>query len=251
MDIASEGGSDDDDDDDGDDEDAEGGGQMSKKNMKKMIVSAVQMALRLQRNPTRRGRHRDINTEKRRDALEMEKAADRSWQRNFYLVSKLLVMCWILTKLWFQQRVCDVSKEKFNVSNDEEYSLHDPPSQQEVRAFELGKGTGPDPTDPRIDMKGKIHLACNAKVTEILLAELQKKDWKGMPGRSEAYMVDLIESKLERARSSWRTAQPKLKDGEPETIAEVERRIVEGKEERGKINRAYTRRKSVGSVIFL
>lgn len=153
--------------------------------------------------------------------------------------------------MWFQKRVRDVFKEKFGVSNDEEYSLHDPPSQQEVRAFELEKATGPDPTNPRIDMRGKINSTWNAKVTEILLAELQKKDWEGMPGRSEAYMVDMIESKLERARSSWRTAQPKLKDGEPETIAEVERRMVEGKEERGKINRAYTRRKSVGSAIFL
>ena len=86
---------------------------------------------------------------------------------------------------------------------------------------------------------------------EILLAELQKKDWEGMPERSEAYMVDLIKSKLERARSSWRTAQSKLKDGEPETITKVERRMVEGKEERGKINQAYTQQKSIGSAIFL
>src|SRR5438309_1488046 len=88
MNIAGEEGSDDDSDDEDEDEDAEGGGQMSKKQMNNMIVAAVQMALRLQRNPTRRGRHHDIDTEKRRDALEMEKAADQPWQRNFYLVSK-------------------------------------------------------------------------------------------------------------------------------------------------------------------
>jgi len=102
ADTASEGGNDDDDDGGDDDEDAEGGSRMSKKQINNMIVSAVQMALRLQRNPTRnptrRGRHRDIDAEKGRDALEMEKAADRPWQRNIYLVSKLLVICWILTK---------------------------------------------------------------------------------------------------------------------------------------------------------
>jgi len=81
--------SDDNSDGDGDDNDDNGGdgkgGWMSKKAMKAMIVSAVQTALRNQRSPARRRRN-NTNTGKRRDALEEEKAADKPWQRNIYLV---------------------------------------------------------------------------------------------------------------------------------------------------------------------
>jgi len=160
---------------------------------------------------------------------------------------KPLTICRILTKYLYQKRVRDLFKERFDVTNNEEYSLHDPPSQQEVRAFTLGTGPGPDPEDPRIDMTGKKNSAWNSRLVDILLEELLKKDWDGMPARSEAYMLDLVESKLERARSVWRNAQPKLKDsGAAETLVEVEKRMVESKEGQSKLNRAYSRRKNVG-----
>jgi len=61
---------------------------------------------------------------------------------------KPLTICRILTKYLYQKHVRDLFKERFNVTNDKEYSLHNPPSQQEVRAFALGTGPGPDPEDP-------------------------------------------------------------------------------------------------------
>jgi len=95
-------------------------------------------------------------------------------------------------------------------------------------------------------MKGKINSIWNLQVIEILLAELKKKDWDGLPQRSEAYLVDLIEGKLERVRTGWRNVQPRLKEtGEVETIADVESRMTKKKDDRDRANRAYSRRRSV------
>jgi len=71
-----------------------------------------------------------------------------------------------------------VFEKQFKVSLDEDYSLHDPPSQDEVKNFALGRGPGPNAEDLRIDMRGKISSAWNQEVTEILLAELKKKDFE-------------------------------------------------------------------------
>ena len=66
------------------------------------------------------------------------------------------------------------------------------------------------------------------EVIEILLAETKKEDFDGLPERSEAYLVDMIEAKLERARTVWRTAQPQVTEtGDAETIDEVEKRMIE------------------------
>lgn len=46
-------------------------------------------------------------------------------------------------------------------------------------------------------MKGKVNSIWNIQVVEILLAELKKKDWDGLPQRSEAYLGNLIGRKLE------------------------------------------------------
>ncbi len=49
-------------------------------------------------------------------------------------------------------------------------------------------------------------------------------------------MADVIETKLERVRAFWRNTQSRIKEtGELETIIKVEKRMVEGKEDRGKV----------------
>ena len=145
-----------------------------------------------------------------------------------------------------QKYVRDIFEEKFQVRHDEDYTLHDPPTQQEINNYALGRGPGPNPEDLQIDMKGKINSIWNIQVVEILLAELKKKDWDGLLQRSEAYLVDLIEGKLERVRTRWRNAQPRFKEtGEVETIADVESRMVRKKDDQDKANRAYSRRRNV------
>jgi len=144
-----------------------------------------------------------------------------------------------------------VFEKQFKVSLDEDYSLHDPPSQDEVKNFALGRGTKHNAEDLRIDMRGKISSAWNQEVTEILLAELKKKDFEGMPKRSEVYLADMIETKLERVRAFWRNTQPRIKEtGELETIIEVEKRMVEGKEDCGKVGQANSQCKSMSNSIY-
>lgn len=95
-------------------------------------------------------------------------------------------------------------------------------------------------------MRGKINSAWNQAVIEILLAEVKKEDFEGLPDRSDAYLADKIEGKLERVRTVWRTAQPRVTEtGDVETIEEVEKRMVDTKETRDKVVRANTRRKNV------
>jgi hypothetical protein len=145
-----------------------------------------------------------------------------------------------------QKYVRDIFEEKFQVRQDEDYTLHDLPTPQEVNDYALGRGPGPSPEDLRIDMKGKINSIWNIQIVEILLAELKKKDKDGLPQRSEAYLADLIEGKLERVRTRWRNAQPRLKEtGGVETITEVESRMVRKKDDQDRANRAYSRRRSV------
>jgi hypothetical protein len=145
-----------------------------------------------------------------------------------------------------QRYVRDVFEEKFQVCQDEDYTLHDPPTPQEVHQYALKRGPGPNPEALRIDMKGKINSIWNLQVIEILLAELKTKDWDGLPQRSEAYLADLIEGKLERVRTCWRNAQPKFKEtGEVETITDVESRMMKRKDDQDRANRAYSRRRNI------
>ena len=66
---------------------------------------------------------------------------------------------------------------------------------------------------------------------EILLAEMKKEDFDGLPERSEVYLVDMIEAKLEWARTVWRTDQPQVTEtGDAKTIDEVEKRMIKRKE---------------------
>ena len=145
-----------------------------------------------------------------------------------------------------QKYVREIFEEKFQVRHDEDYTLHDPPTHQEVNNYALERGPGPDPKKLRIDMQGKINSIWNIQVVEILLAELKKKDWDGLPQRSEAYLADLIEGKLERVRTHWRNAQPRFKEtGEVETMADVESRMVRKKDDQDRANRAYSRQRNV------
>ena len=47
--------------------------------------------------------------------------------------------------------------------------------------------------------------------------------WNDLPEQSDAYFLELVTEQLERARTVWREAQPRVKeDGAVESLAEVE-----------------------------
>jgi hypothetical protein len=43
----------------------------------------------------------------------------------------------------------------FDVTNDDDFTTHEPPSHEEILSFKKGEGEGPNPDDLRIDMKGR------------------------------------------------------------------------------------------------
>ena len=151
-----------------------------------------------------------------------------------------------------QALVREVFCQKFDVTSDEDYALHDPPPRSVIKLYESDEsGPGPDANDLRIDMRSSISTAWNQEVVNYLLdAVLEKVDkeekWDFLPERSDAYFAELIEDKMKRAKTNWMNAQQKFnEDGEKETIEEVEERMVTTKDEKGKIGQAYTRRQSV------
>jgi hypothetical protein len=155
-----------------------------------------------------------------------------------------------------QKYVRNLFETVFDVTHDDDFAIHEPPSHEEIRNFDREEGDGPNPDDLHIDMKGNISSKWNNAVVEILLEKLLQKKadpeyWGDMPEKSDMYFEDLILQKLTRARSSWRNAQPHLnEEGELESIDEVEKRMITTKEERDRAGRAYTRRMTVGGCGF-
>lgn len=151
-----------------------------------------------------------------------------------------------------QALVREVFSQKFGVTSDEDYALHEPPPRSVTKLYESDEsGPGPDADDLRIDMRSPISTAWNQEVVNCLLeAVLEKVDkedkWDFLPERSDAYFAEIIEDKMKRAKTNWLNAQQKFnEEGEKETIEEVEERMVTTKNEKGKITRAFSRCHSV------
>jgi len=148
-----------------------------------------------------------------------------------------------------------VCREKFDIENTEDWALHESATSEEVRTYSLEGTGGPDLEKLQIDMKGKLSSHWNQTVADLLLdlvvERKGKEAWSAFPERSDAYFLELVMEQLERARTVWRNAQPKVKeDGEIEELDEVEKRMNDDKEAKGKLTRATTRRKAVSSISF-
>lgn len=152
--------------------------------------------------------------------------------------------------------VATTMKAIFGIESVEDYTLHEPPDPSSIRLFIQEEIGGPDENDLRIDMTGKIASLWNTKVMEILLdAVLTRKGtgtaWEDLPDRSNDYFAEIIRDHVQRARTTWRNAQPRLLDsGEVESLAAVEERMIESKDISEKMKRANTRRLSVRLPIF-
>jgi len=190
----------------------------------------------------------------KKTALQKERETDVGWERQIFCVSS---SGFEVTSANDQQSyVRNLFEAVFDVTHEEDFAAHEPPSHEEIRSFNKGRGVGPNPDDLRVDMKGTMTSKWNEGVVDILLEKLLQKKvdpefWGDMPERSDTYFEDLIIAKLTRARSVWRNAQQHLnEEGELESIAEVEKRMITTKEERDSRGRAYTRRKTVSVCRF-
>jgi len=143
-----------------------------------------------------------------------------------------------------------VLRDKFGITKFEQFSSHIPPDNRAIAEYAANTSTGPSADDLCVDTKGKISSKWNQKVIDMLLESVLEKRQGGayaeLPERSDGYFRDIVTKQVERARVYWKQAQAMVKvDGQRESPAEVEQRMVTQKLKKDAIARAYTRRQSV------
>ena len=74
-----------------------------------------------------------------------------------------------------QKYVRDLFETVFDITHDDNFTMHEPPSHEEIYRFKRGEGEGPNPNDLCIDIKGKISSKWNNAIVDILLEKLLQK----------------------------------------------------------------------------
>ena len=154
-----------------------------------------------------------------------------------------------------QELAHEVLRDKFGIAKFEQFSSHIPPDNRAITAYAANTGPGPSAEDLHVDTKGKISSKWNQKVIDMLLELVLEKRrgeaYAELPERSEGYFRDIVTKQVERVRVYWKQAQAMVKvDGQRESPAEVEQRMVNQKLKKDAIARAYTRRQSVSNYLF-
>jgi rubrerythrin len=113
---------------------------------------------------------------------------------------------------------------------------------------------GPDADNLIIAMRSSLKSAWNKRVANIVLeliheARAERSAWSSLPEHSDDYFLDIIFDQIERAKTVWSAAQPKVKEnGEVEEPTEVEDRMVVNKKLEESRGRRYTRRSNVSCL---
>jgi len=140
------------------------------------------------------------------------------------------------------------------VKQQEDFTLHDPPEEAEVRHYELEIEGGPEASNLKIAMRSSLKSEWNRQVANIVLdaihkARTERTAWDALPQRSDDYYLDIIFDQMERAKTAWGAAQHRMKEnGEAETPREVENRILVNKMLEESRARVYTRRYTVSQL---
>lgn len=146
-------------------------------------------------------------------------------------------------------------KEKFNVDKDEEFALHETPSQSDIQAYEEkgeeGTTDGPDPDNMKFDMEGGVTSLWNKKIFSYLVKELSERCQDALlPDVSLKYIEYLVTEKYTRCRGYWRQAQPRVVHGNMESPARVEARMTQKKEQHTEAARHRERRLKVSQILY-
>ncbi|KAG1723514.1 hypothetical protein EDB19DRAFT_1916073 [Suillus lakei] len=142
--------------------------------------------------------------------LQQEKAAEKSYERDFLL-----------------GEVRRLFKDVFNISQDIDFMLHEVASPEDVYSYEYEDGPGPNCKDIAFDLRHGSKSPWNDKVIGLLLEELWRRE------------------RFKHLHTIWTAAQPKVTPkGGLETPAEVEQRLIAKKDEVLKAARQNTRRKN-------
>jgi len=169
----------------------------------------------------------------------------------------------IITKLPTQQSIVrDEIKELFDIAQDDEFRSHAGVSYQEVRAYQLGEGDGPDANNLQMDLGGhgleKAHgflTKWNEEVVGIVLERVQiavddEDEFTAKP--STRLLRLLVEEKCKILRGHGRILQPRYTEvGERETEQEVESRVLQKDSEDAKRRRKAERVYTVSGLVEL
>ncbi|KAI5987192.1 hypothetical protein EDD15DRAFT_2372596 [Pisolithus albus] len=138
-------------------------------------------------------------------------------------------------------------KEVFGIEQDIDFVGHQPAPVDDVQAYEHEDGPGPNSNKLAFDLSKNHTSPWNAEVIEVLLRKLQKccEDENWPIKRSDSYIREILRYRYKKLRTVWLRAQPKLtRNGNPETPAEVEARMLAHLEKLGKESRQATHRRN-------
>jgi hypothetical protein len=145
-------------------------------------------------------------------------------------------------------------KDAFEIEQDTDITTKDGADLTSVNEYNtsIEGANGPVITSLRIDMIGEIDSLWNVRVIELLVKRFRdaedefKEEWDLLPTRLNAYIQDMVKSRIKRLRTVWRNAQPKVKEnGELETEKEWEERVTNSQLDTIKNARQLTRRGNV------
>ncbi|HEV7738018.1 MAG TPA: hypothetical protein VGO47_11680 [Chlamydiales bacterium] len=141
----------------------------------------------------------------------------------------------------------DVIFDVFSLKQDDDIVSHEPPSVTTLVTSQ------PDPEDLKIDMIGEISSSWNKRLMKILTERLLDASCqKNLPQRTNQYLTQLIEGRITRLRTNWRSLQPKRdKFGNLENPEAVEKRVFERTQLIRKEGRKRERRVRVSRLFFL
>jgi len=136
------------------------------------------------------------------------------------------------------------------IDEDTDFIFHQPPSEEQLRAFANDPSQGPSLADPHFDVKAGMLSDWNKKLLRLLQVEFQSqlpgicaRENTVLPPRSDKYYANLISERFQRLAQVWKQGQPKLtRYGALEAAEEVEARMVAQREVVAKTQRHYSRR---------
>ncbi|TFK46535.1 hypothetical protein OE88DRAFT_1739412 [Heliocybe sulcata] len=115
----------------------------------------------------------------------------------------------------FLREVRSMFKAEFHTEHDDDFVNAAPACSYDIADFKDGIGHGPQEDNLKWDLQGASDSPWNKAVFSILLQKLRSllRDAE-LPERSDAYLLDMINTKFLHIRAVWRTAQPAPSESE-------------------------------------
>ena len=131
-----------------------------------------------------------------------------------------------------------------------DFIFHQPPSEEQLRAFANDPSKGPSLADPHFDVKAGMLSDWNKKLLRLLQVDFQSRlpdicarENMEVPPRSDKYYTNLVSERFQRLAQIWRQGQPKLTQNDAlEAAEEVEKWMITQRGAVAKTQRHYSQR---------